>query len=127
MPAWSRRAKHLDKARERSAAVNKLSAETRALQASLPPLVAEGPVHLQAAVQRPVMPRTAALVAKDAWRDCVDFFDKLPLVLEPGAIDDPESDYGGLRHEFGFTDDTPRINDAGQRLGILFRGHGQVD
>ena len=56
-----------------------------------------GPAHLLSAVHRPMKPRTAALVAKDAWQYCVDFFDKLPLVLEPGAIDDPESDYGGLR------------------------------
>ena len=101
--------------------VHAVSTEERAVQAAMPPLIMQGPSSQQAAVQRPEKPRRAKEVANRAWHEARELFNGLPLAARKGAINKPESDYGGLGESFKWAPPEDKPEHV-TRAGVLFRG-----
>lgn len=123
MPPPSRRDSHLIGARVHASNALRISESDRLAHAALPPLVVQGPKHVQVAVQRPRYPQTAWRSSDKAWRLCLDAFAQLPLTPKNGAVETPTEDYGGLGATFNFNHGMPPPQEwPHRRVGVIFRG-----
>eukprot|EP00964_Phaeocystis_antarctica_P073636 scaffold45196_cov29-Phaeocystis_antarctica.AAC.3 len=61
-----------------------------------PAMVIQGPPSWKRGIVRPAQPRTSKQNAARAWWLAMEEFDRLPLVLKAGDVEDPDGDYGGV-------------------------------
>ena len=69
----------------------RVTPEERETHAALPAMVIQGPPSWKRSIVRPTQPRTSKEKATHAWRQAVDEFDRLPLVLKAGDVEDPDT------------------------------------
>ena len=121
MPRAKARTKHCRRIAPLAGAAVRITSEEREAHAALPSMVIQGPPSWKRSLIRPAQPRTSKEKAARAWRQAVEEFDHLPLVLKAGDVEDPEGDYGGVGALFNF-DHHLEQPDHVHKSGVFFTG-----
>ena len=121
MPAIKKSWQHLRRIAPLASEAVKVTPEARALHASRPAMIIQGPGSWRKDIVRPAQPRTAKQRAAKAWVKAVAQFDHLPLVLKVGDADNPDGDYGGVGALFNFDHGSERPDHVNKN-GVFFSG-----